>query len=224
MIGKLRFVGFLALLPLVMAVTEDLNLAQRKVLHAAEQIFKRFQVSYVYGGGRLGDVSECESCNKCLEAKVPLPDQRLSTCPVCQHCSLDCSHFTKLVFESSGLFAPYLTSKQMATLAPAKLLHSYAFLDLGTDLNRAQPGDLLVYHGHVVMLTERRADGKGDIVHATGGRELKGPGQGIQKERLVWLDGFRGPLLRILRHKDLSVGAGRVKTSRLRPVPKRPVK
>jgi hypothetical protein len=42
-----------------------------------------------------------------------------------------------------------------------------------------------------------------DIIHATGGKDIKLPGQGIQRERFVRVGSFRGELLRVLRHQKL---------------------
>jgi hypothetical protein len=82
-------------------------------------------------------------------------------------------------------------------------LERYHLRDIGARVQRALPGDLLVYEGHVVLLERRLPQGRGDIIHVTSGRDLKGPGLGLQRERNVPLSGFRGPLQRILRHKDL---------------------
>jgi hypothetical protein len=176
------------------------------VLADADRLLEEAQVSYVYGGSQLGDPPACEACNSCLAKRQPAPGQRLARCPVCRSCSIDCSHFAALVFADAGLPFPYLDTAGMLAYSAAKLRSAYHLIDLGTDLSRAQPGDLLVYKGHVVIL-ERLSDGpagqsqmpRGDIIHATGGKDIRRPGEGIQRERFVDLGGFRGPLRRILR-------------------------
>ena len=205
------------------------------VVAQAAKLLDEAQVSYVYGGHQLGDSLACNHCNTCLESKAPAPAQRLQQCPDCNSCSLDCSHFTALVFAQAALPYPYLDTSLMLQLPAKALRRRYQLLDLGTELSRAAPGDLLVYAGHVVLLervegvSPGQGDWRGDVVHATGGREIKGPGQGIQRARFADLANFRGPLLRILRHADLSEAdapspspqrapSGRVPFGRLRPV------
>lgn len=176
---------------------------QGDLVRSARKLLDEASVSYVYGGGRLGTAADCQACNQCLEAERPASDRRLRECPECSRCSLDCSHFTQLVFARAGVHHPYLTSVDMAALPPDRLSRSFGFVALPADPAAAVPGDLLVYKGHVVMLERSHAGGKGDVIHATGGRDIKEPGQGIQRERWADLARFRGPLLRILRHRNL---------------------
>ncbi len=185
-------------------VGHKLSGKQKDLVHSARRLLEEASVSYVYGGAQLGTSTDCATCNQCLEAERPAADRRLRMCPECTRCSLDCSHFTQIVFERAGIAHPYLTSKDMASLPPERLEKGFGFLTLGAQPKVAQAGDLLVYRGHVVMVERRRDDSKGDVIHATGGRDIKEPGQGIQRERWADLGHFRGPLLRILRHKSLA--------------------
>lgn len=175
------------------------------VLAVASRLLDEAEISYVYGGYQVGDGEACKSCNLCLTENKPVPAKRLKTCPACSSCSLDCSHFTELVYREAGLPYPYLDTALMLGLSSEKLRGSYGLLDLGRELGRAAPGDLLVYDGHVVLLEKRhqlvqgQATYRGDIVHATGGKDIKTPGEGIQRERFIDLANFRGPLRRILR-------------------------
>jgi hypothetical protein len=180
---------------------------QRDLILSARELLEQASVSYVYGGAKLGTVADCAACNQCLEERQPTADKRLQRCPECNRCSLDCSHFTQLIFERAGIDHPYLTSKDMVNLSGMRLERDFGFMALAPDATRALPGDLLVYKGHVVLLERTHAGGKGDIIHATGGRDIKEPGQGIQRERWADLGRFRGPLLRILRHKSLLASA-----------------
>lgn len=176
---------------------------QARIIYEADRALEQYEVSYAYGGAQLGAVKQCDECNRCLGARNPLPKQRLRECPSCNHCSLDCSHFTQLVFDNAGLKAPYIDTATMLALSPAQLRSRYYLIDKGSDAEAARPGDLLVYRGHVILLIAKRGAGRGDIIHATGGKDIREPGQGIQRERLVQLDPFRGPLLRVLRHQEL---------------------
>jgi hypothetical protein len=176
---------------------------RQEVLGQAQHMLENWSISYVMGGNKLGDVRECEACNQCLGAKKPDKDSRLRACPTCASCSLDCSHFIYEVFKLAGLPATYLTTALMNNLGADALLKKYSLVDVGNRSQRALPGDLLVYDGHVVMLEKKHPKGLGDIIHVTSGRDLRGPGLGIQRERLVAIDHYRGPLLRVLRHVDL---------------------
>jgi hypothetical protein len=175
-----------------------------QVVKKAADLLDNWSVSYVYGGSKLGDPEHCEACNKCLDLKKSGPKERFSDCPVCTKCSLDCSHYTFEVFKQAGLSSTYLTTALMNNLSPQELASRYQLLDIGTAMGRAMPGDLLVYDGHVVLLERKYPDGRGDVIHSTSGKELRGPGNGIQRERRAQLENFRGPVLRILRHLDLA--------------------
>ncbi|MCX6130452.1 MAG: hypothetical protein NTX25_15495 [Proteobacteria bacterium] len=176
---------------------------RQQVLAQARALLDNWSISYVLGGNRLGDLAACESCNQCLGRKHPEASQRLKLCPNCGSCSLDCSHFTYEVFKLAGMPSSYLTTSLMKDLDADRLMRSYHLIDVGQTSRRALPGDLLVFDGHVVMLEKKHADGTGDLIHVTSGRDLRGPGLGIQRERHVVMDSFRGPLLRVLRHVDL---------------------
>ena len=194
-----------------------------RLLDVADLLLEEAQVSYVYGGSKLGDGQACERCNSCLATKSPEPKSRIKQCPACRDCSLDCSHFTELVFARAGAPYPYLATEGMRELSSATLRRRYNLLDLGRDVYAAGPGDLLVYDGHVVLLERIHArqdrDGvlRGDIIHATGGRDIKLPGQGIQRERYVEIAHMRGPVRRILRHVALESEGELPQTLRLPP-------
>lgn len=173
------------------------------VLGTARNMLENHSVSYVLGGQKLGETEHCEACNRCLAERQPDKTKRLALCPVCERCSLDCSNFTFQVYKKAGLGAKYLTTAMMNSLEPEVLLRDYYLVDIGDQIERALPGDLLVYDGHVVMLERKHKDGTGDVIHVTSGKDLKGPGLGIQRERRSSLGQFRGQLLRILRHLDL---------------------
>jgi hypothetical protein len=182
----------------------------KEVSRVAGRVLDEALVSYVYGGYQVGDGEACKACNDCLAEKTPKPKDRLKLCGVCNACSLDCSHFANLVFKEAGAPYPYLDTKTMLALSAADLKKRYGLIDVGSDPARAAPGDFLVYEGHMVILEKRHKPlpenprPRGDVIHATGGKDVKGPGEGIQRERFIDLGAFRGPLLRILRHQRLA--------------------
>jgi cell wall-associated NlpC family hydrolase len=176
----------------------------QKVMAQAEEWLAKHAVSYAWGGSQIGSAKECQACNACLDAKSPAPKTQLADCPECRLCSLDCSHFISLVYRDAGYRAPYLTTTMMRSLAPRVLRERYGWVTLGARPERALPGDLLVYDGHVVMVVKVSRPGHGNVVHVTSGKEVRGPGQGIQKQRRVDFRDFRGPVLRVLRHVDLN--------------------
>ena len=181
----------------------DLPHLQEQVRQAGNEMLEDLEVSYVYGGGKVGEPATCEACNQCLEISRPAPKDRIKVCPQCKSCSLDCSHFAQLVFYRAGLPYPYLTTNEMADLTPPELERKYGLIAVSSWAGNVIPGDLLVYPGHVVIVENVRERNRGDIIHATGGRDIKEPGQGIQRERFVYFSRFRGDLRRVLRHKDV---------------------
>jgi hypothetical protein len=198
---------------------EAISPLQRRIVEAGNELLESLEVSYVYGGSKFDDPKACDACNICLEEYQPAPKQRLTKCPACKACSMDCSHFTQLVYARAGLKHPYLTSVELAELSGADLKRRYSLVDAGTQAALAQVGDLAVYRGHVVIVEKIHKPGFADIVHATGGKDLKGPGQGIQRERSVALESFRGGMLRLVRHQSVAKDSTDIR--KLRPIPKR---
>ena len=176
---------------------------RQQVLEQARGLLDRWSISYVMGGHKIGDVAACQACNLCLGSQRPSASERLQVCSSCDRCSLDCSHFTYEVFKLAGLSANYLTTSLMNNLDSDSLMRNYQLVDVGSSSRRALPGDLLVFAGHVVLLEKKHDSNLDNILHVTSGRDLRGPGLGIQRERQVVLDSFRGKLLRVLRHNDL---------------------
>jgi hypothetical protein len=227
-----RVVFISSLCAVFLSVNTNLVLAKTptEIMETASSLLELAQISYVYGGNQLGDSDVCNQCNRCLEEKAPEPKKRLTSCPVCSECSLDCSHFIELVYRLAGAPYPYIDTKLMIGLSADRLRRNYKLEDLGTEVALAQPGDMFVYDGHVVMLERLHGLTKGiyrgDIIHATGGKDIRLPGQGIQRERFVELKLYRGQLRRILRHAALfsvkrpsiSKDLDRPDRPRLRPV------
>lgn len=216
--SRLRFFPAIVLLGLIMAFRADVVLGnvesqsfsyRLEVLKQARDILENSSISYVYGGNRFGTESDCNTCNKCLEEKNPSPRKRFAACASCRRCSLDCSHFAHLVYQRAGLTMPYLDTKTMLRSSDEHLESNYGLEFVGNTPEIAQPGDLLVYRGHVVLLEKNHGDGTGDIIHATGSRDINGSGQGIQRARFIPLGSFRGPLQRILRHHKMIYEAWR---------------
>ena len=184
------------------STTSDITSRQQEILQMANNLMETLPISYVYGGSNVTSARECNLCTNCLLRKSPDSKNRLKKCPSCKNCSLDCSHFTQVVYKLAGLHTPYINTSLMLSIKPSLLLRKYNLATI-PNLSSSEPGDLLVYQGHVVILERRHPHFRGDIIHATGGKDIKLPGQGIQRERNVSLVSFRGPLERILRHSSL---------------------
>jgi NlpC/P60 family len=176
---------------------------QDKIKMAGDDMLENLEVSYVYGGANIGDGKSCEACNQCLEDRQPAPKLRFKECSVCSHCSIDCSHFTQLVFAKAGLAFPYITTAQMLELSIETLEKRFHLRSLGNSVGQIIPGDMLVYRGHVAIVESIHGPDSADIIHATGGKDIRVPGQGIQRERFVRMSSFRGDLLRVVRHARL---------------------
>jgi hypothetical protein len=174
-----------------------------RVLAAAAALLELGAVSYTYGGHKVDTLASCDLCSTCLDQKSPEPKQRLSICPDCSACSLDCSHFVAWAFARAGAPFPYLPTDTMLNLSAEDLRRRYGLVDVGLDWQGLQPADLVVYNGHVVLVESVHKSDQATIVHSTSGREIKGGGNGIQRARHVYLRDFRGPALRILRSVKL---------------------
>ncbi len=181
---------------------------RQAIVRSSFSLMEDFEISYVYGGDTVGSGADCSECRLCLEKEKPTPSQRLVKCAVCTKCSLDCSHFVQKVYEMSGIKVPYLTTKMMLETSPRELFSKkgWQILPLPQSLKDLDTGDLVVYSGHVILLIGRVQDGKADFIHATSGQEVQNPGMGIQIRRSTYLEGFRGPIMRVLRHKKLIFG------------------
>lgn len=179
-----------------------------QALHLASELLERGNISYTYGGHSIGDADFCEACISCIDAKRPKPKKRISSCPSCKKCSIDCSNFIHYVFNRSGLSMPYLTTHSMDSFTDSKLFRTFNLMSVRGGPEKVFPADLLVYRGHVVLVERVHGNGRGDVIHSTSGREVKGGGNGIQRARNVVFATFRGPILKVLRHVHSS-GNGR---------------
>ena len=175
-----------------------------KLIGTAEYYLNHSEISYVWGGNTVGGKKACEACSRCLNDKKPAKTKKLAACPSCQKCGLDCSHFILHVFKNAGLQTNYLTTAAMRSFSKKRLLNDFNWVDLGAKASRAMPGDLAVYPGHVVMVMKVDANNNSaDIIHVTSGRDIKKAGEAVQAEHGVNIQNFRGPLQRLLRHKDI---------------------
>lgn len=182
------------------------------VTKAAANLLGRGSISYVYGGHQFSNEASCQKCNECVQV-----GKSYKLCQACLQCGLDCSHFVQRVFHDVGLVIPYLTTNTMLNLTAASLQRKYHLVDLRLRTDLMQPGDLVVYKGHVGMVEKIHNDQQVDMIHATSGREIKGDsGQGVQRARRIDVLNFHGPLKRILRHKALHLPS-----KRMRPLDKR---
>jgi cell wall-associated NlpC family hydrolase len=173
---------------------------QDKLVGLAKEYASLAHVPYVWGGGNIGKVSSCDECRTCIETKKYSIKNRLRKCKACQSCGIDCSHFVNRVFNQVGLEYPYAATAEMKRARPEELATEYNLLHMGKDIRAAQPGDLLVYKNHVVLLASIDDKGYGEIIHAT--RFIKGrKSGGIAWDKQKRLATYRGKLQRILRHR-----------------------
>lgn len=177
----------------------------QRVVATVAQMMRTYAITYVYGGKQVHSATACTACVRCLAGDME--KSKIARCATCAECSLDCSHFIHQVFNHAGLTMPYLTTKQMLQLSPPSLQKTWHLVTMPQQERLIRPLDLLVYQGHVVMVEAVTSKGRGTVVHVTAGRELRGPGVALQRERQVEFAHFRGPLRRVLRHR-LLISAG----------------
>lgn len=162
-------------------------------------------VPYVYGGANIADRETCDACQECVRRLRVSPEskQRLRRCPSCQVCGVDCSHFVHMIYTESGLDFPYANTAALKRIARHKAIPAgFHLVDLGSSIDVARPGDLLLYPNHIVMLVARGKAARGDIIHATRLEDDNAIG-GIMLQTDRNLLNLRGPLIKILRHRAL---------------------
>ena len=180
---------------------------RQQVAAIVAQMMRNYTITYVYGGTQVNSAAACTACVRCLAGRKSDAERgKVERCAACAKCSLDCSNFIHQVFNRAELHMPYLTTKQMLQLSPQNLQKNWHLVTMPQQLRLIRPLDLLVYKGHVVMVETHHGKGRGTVVHVTAGRELRGPGVALQRERQVEFAHFRGPLRRILRHRYLIGG------------------
>jgi len=174
------------------------------LLRTAERYSRMSYIPYVWGGHEVGAKSVCMACRACIGTKHGSPSgPRASSCQACQQCGLDCSHFVHRVFTDAGLSLAYLPTRVLVRSSRAQLRRRYGLIDIGRDLRRARPGDLLLQAHHVLLLLRLGRHGRGDIVHMSSSRR-RGRAGGIKIVRDVDLRHFHGRLVKILRHVALA--------------------
>lgn len=175
---------------------------ESQILQEADKILNFTPTPYAKGGKSL-ETGKCEQCSQCLLEKKNT-NNKLSCKKVCKSCGVDCSNFTRIVYNRAGLDYPYLSSSDMIHTSKRKLYLKFGLVDLGKRLDLARPGDILVYKGHVALLERIFPNNKGDIIHASNTRTFKRTGNGIHRRENVNLAKLRGPLIKILRHYKLA--------------------
>ena len=182
-------------------------LQRRHLLNVAESYGRRTDIPYVWGGNSIGDPETCQECRACVEGKHRLRVERRSrACEACRQCGVDCSHFVNQIFKKAGMPFPYLATAKMKRLPAEKLRAKYGLIDIGHDLSKARPGDLLVTPRHVILLLAKGEGSTGDFVHVS--RSIKhGRIGGVELVRDKDLLRYRGRLVRILRYRSLDEAA-----------------
>jgi len=169
------------------------------LLRAAERMGELTYVPYVWGGDTIGARQQCEQCRACREETSHLPSARsAAVCTACEQCGMDCSHFVHRIMNDAGLRYPYMATEKLRHM-PRQALRALNLVDIGRDLHKALPGDLLLQHSHVVLLLARTGPARGDVIHVN--RSFKhGEVGGVEVLRDADLSRVSGKVVRILRH------------------------
>lgn len=173
------------------------------IVEAALSYVPFLEVPYVWGGNSLGNADDCEACSQCIvKNKKRGIKKRHLNCSACRKCGFDCSHFVQTVFKSADFRFPFMSTRSMLSVTAKNpgLIPGLRFV--GTDLNDAQPGDLLVHKKHVVILIRMKSESVGDIVHMSR-TVRKGRIGGIELRRDTDLKKFFGGVKKILRHEKM---------------------
>ncbi len=190
--------------------TTDRDGRRQRLMDVAARMGEATYIPYVWGGRAIGNADTCNACRSCIASKPKLPiARRRAACEPCRSCGIDCSHFVNKIYNEAGLSFPYAATAALRRLPQAKLKEKYSLVDIGPQLTKAQPGDLLLMRRHIVMLLKMRTGKRGDILHVSrsvkkGGRSKIG---GVEVREDVDLTRFHGKIVKILRHRDLDAPA-----------------
>lgn len=181
--------------------------AIERLMEAAERLSKETAVPYVFGGSRVGKLKECQACADCAR-RLQLPADsslaRYNRCAECRRCGIDCSNFVNLLFAEAGLRFRFADTRTLQALTHDFLKEQFGFFNIGKDLEKARPGDLVVEKGHVMMVIAVDVKSRTiDYIHSSRGSRGRKPIGGIELRRGKPLDEVQKRTLRILRHQDL---------------------
>ncbi len=187
---------------IVPSAADEIERLRLSLLRTAERLGELSYVPYVWGGNSIGNEQQCQECRACREETSHLPSSRsASICSVCEQCGMDCSHFVHRIFSDAGLEYPYMATEKLRHMSRTSL-RSLNLVDIGRDLRKALPGDLLLQPSHVVMLLAKTGAARGDVIHVN--RSFKhGEVGGIEILRDTELNRLSARVVRILRHAAL---------------------
>ena len=180
--------------------------ARERLMEIAHKLSRQTGVPYVFGGHQIGSSRDCQECSDCIRKnRYPANSTmvRYESCSACQRCGVDCSNFVNRLFAEAGLKYRFATSRTLNVAEDDSLQEQYGFVNVGTDLRDARPGDLLLKKGHVVMLIDLDYTLRTvDFIHASRGSK-RTPVGGIELRRGMDMEKMQRDTVRILRHRDL---------------------
>ncbi|MEN9834765.1 MAG: hypothetical protein RL011_958 [Pseudomonadota bacterium] len=196
--------------------TDEVERLRLTLLRTAERMGELSYVPYVWGGSAIGNRQQCEECRACREQTSHLPSARsAAACEACEQCGIDCSHFVHRLMSDAGLSYPYMATEKLRHMTQ-RALRSLNLVDIGRDLRKALPGDLLLQNSHVVLLLAKTGAGRGDVIHVN--RSFKhGEVGGIEVLRDTELSRVSGRVVRILRHTALVPPATKASPAPVKP-------
>lgn len=177
--------------------------ARQQIVLQMNRFTKMSHVPYIWGGNRIGNIKTCKRCRSCIQRTKARVKYRNLICPACKKCGIDCSHLVTTIYKNAGIEFPYATTQDFLHKSAPQLAARYGLLDLGQKVEVIEPGDLLLYKKHVVIVMATYADGTAGILHSTA-VDPKHRAGGIRYEEKVPVARFRGKIRKILRHKRLA--------------------
>jgi len=185
---------------------ETLELIEARLSAAIEKYEELTYVPYVWGGTAVGSKKECKACMACLEKTAAnknlafLADED-NPCKSCESCGIDCSNLVHQVLADANIQFPYLTARDMAKYPGAKLEAKYNLVDVGSDITRAQTGDLIVQRKHVMIFIGMNEGGV-EYLHSSRRGEDERPFGGINVVKNRPIESIQKTIVKILRPKQ----------------------
>jgi cell wall-associated NlpC family hydrolase len=180
--------------------------AVARLMEVAHKMAARTNVPYVFGGHAIGKSKVCQECTDCIRKNhlsANSTRMRYNQCASCRHCGIDCSSFVNRIFAEAGLRYRFADTQTLRHTKDGFLEEQYGFVNVGSDLMKARPGDLLLEKGHIVMVVDvDLSAGTIDYIHASRGSK-RTPEGGIELRRGDSVVKLQKTLVRILRHREL---------------------
>lgn len=180
--------------------------AMERLMAVVSYMQTKSYVPYVFGGNTIGSAKTCRACSECIKThRLPANSTlaRLDQCPACRSCGVDCSNFVNLVFDEADMGYQFADTRTLRGVKDISLESQFGFVNVGSDLSVARPGDVLLQSNHVMLLLAvDTVNHTIDYIHSSRGSR-RTPVGGIERVRSADMFKIGRHVEKILRHREL---------------------